>query len=649
MEKASLLDIEDHDDSSSCSSTVLAPTKKSSVVHFDDDISQCTLPTMFMNSAATTNNATSESNYADGEDEELTKLRCTASLMDDSFDSEADEELEENKCMIMTPPIAADSTLNSQDVKTVKKSNKSNSTAADQVKEINRSSIFRKPTQVETPKLKLSVGPLHKAVATPLPAPYDETIHNSFDNSMENSLMDTTYESFDELDKEAIKRRRRSNKFLSVYDDISAQAISKSSTIEKDPSKGGIGKVKRMSDAFSTAMQSVAGGSWSIDDKNSLSGKKRPLSEISGLQNLRKTWGSHNYAQMQLMEEQEEERMRSIQHENLTAYESVTIARTESMVAAESKKEVELERDLLKQQVSESKKECNVMKEAMIALAEAEKCRVKTIHKLEKKLQKAKSLRDEATASAMVADKEAASLRNRIEILEAENRSIKAKNESISAELKDKKEWIERECINHKDKLMTAKKEAKKWQLQVEENSVEIQMLQMKLTTAKKSSNQKSDHCSARRTPAPDGEANWSLINAFGAEDITSGSELFNQQTCAEKQPLETVLLSPPGQSSRQLSYVQTPVDKENQPNNSSPLLIQKIRSTKQQSKCCLCFKEAGGVMKTCQCGQKSCNKRAHAACLAKYKVGSISTCVSHPGTPLPPMPLILCAGLWKK
>ena len=328
MEKASLLDIEDHDDSSSCSSTVLAPTKKSSVVHFDDDISQCTLPTMVMHSAATTNNATSESNYADGEDEELTKLRCTASLMDDSFDSEADEELEENKCMIMSPPIAADSTLNSQDVKTVKKSNKSNSTAADQVKEINRSSIFRKPTQVETPKLKLSVGPLHKAVATPLPAPYDETIHNSFDNSMENSLMDTTYESFDELDKEAIKRRRRSNKFLSVYDDISAQAISKSSTIEKDPSKGGIGKVKRMSDAFSTAVQSVAGGissraavnthcdvagSWSIDDKNSLSGKKRPLSEISGLQNLRKTWGSHNYAQMQMMAEQEEERMRSIQ------------------------------------------------------------------------------------------------------------------------------------------------------------------------------------------------------------------------------------------------------------------------------------------------------------------------------------------------
>ena len=339
-----------------------------------------------------------------------------------------------------------------------------------------------------------------------------------------------------------------------------------------------------------------------------------------------------------------------LQHENLTAYESVTIARTESMVATESKKEVELERDLLKQQVNESKKECNVMKEAMVALAEAEKCRVKTIHRLEKKLQKAKNLHNEATASAKVADKEAASLTDRIEKLEAENISIKAENESISAELEDKKKWIERECNKHRDKLMTAKKEAKKWQLQVEENSVEIQMLQMKLTTAKKSNKQQSDYCSDPLTPSPDGEANWGLINAFGAEDITNGSELFNQQTCAEKQPLETVLFSPPGQSSRQLSYVQTSTDKENQPNNnSSPLLIEKIRSAKQQSKCCLCFKEAGGVMKSCQCGQRNCNKRAHAACLAKYKVGSISACVSHPGTPLPPMPLILCAGVWKK
>ena len=333
MEKTSLLDIEDHDDSSSCSSftvaTVLAPTKEPSVahprttvVHFDDDVSQGTLPTMVVHPIASTNDVTSDN--TDDEDEELNNLRCTASLMDDSFDSAADEEVEENKRVMMSPPIDADSTLNSQDVKTIKKSNKSISTAADQVE--NRNSIFRKPTQVETPKVP--ARSLHKGAATPLPAPYDETIHNSFDNSMENSLMDTAYESFDELDKEAIKRRRRSNKFLSVYDDISAQAIRKSSTMEKDQSRGGIGKVRRMSNAFSTAVQTVAdgissraavnthcdvAGSWSVDNENSLSGKKRPLSEISGLQNLKKTWGSHNYVQMQMLAEQEEERERSNQ------------------------------------------------------------------------------------------------------------------------------------------------------------------------------------------------------------------------------------------------------------------------------------------------------------------------------------------------
>lgn len=319
-----------------------------------------------------------------------------------------------------------------------------------------------------------------------------------------------------------------------------------------------------------------------------------------------------------------------LQHENLKAYETVTLARTESESANDSRGKLALERDALKQQIDDSQKECRTMKEAMLALAEAEKHRVKTINKLERKLQRAKKSLERVSALAKNAEDEASTLRGTIQKLQAENKSL-------SSELRVKKEYIENECNKQNEKLMTAKKEAKKWQLQVEENGIEIKMLQMNPAS-------RTDiTCS---TPNPNGITEWGLINSFGAEDITVGSELFNQQTFAEKQPIQTALMSPPGKSSRQLSYASD--DKENQPNGSSPLLIHRVRCSKQQ-KCCLCFRDPAGVMKSCQCGQKDCNKRAHITCLSKHRNGNVSSCVSHPGTPNPPMPLILCTGIWKE
>ena len=126
------------------------------------------------------------------------------------------------------------------------------------------------------------------------------------------------------------------------------------------------------------------------------------------------------------------------------------------MAANESKKEAELECDALRRQIDDSQKECSTMKEAMLALAEAEKYRVKTINKLERKLQQAKSSLKQVTALAKEAEDEASTLRDTIEKLQAENMVL-------SSELHEKKEYIEKECNKQNEKLMTAKKEAKKW------------------------------------------------------------------------------------------------------------------------------------------------------------------------------------------
>ena len=56
--------------------------------------------------------------------------------------------------------------------------------------------------------------------------------------------------------------------------------------------------------------------------------------------------------------------------------------------------------------------------------------------------------------------------------------------------------------------------------------------------------------------------------------------------------------------------------------------------------KCSICFKNADGWMKRCQCRNSSCDKIAHASCIYGKNP---SPSISYPGTPPPMLPPILC------
>lgn len=56
---------------------------------------------------------------------------------------------------------------------------------------------------------------------------------------------------------------------------------------------------------------------------------------------------------------------------------------------------------------------------------------------------------------------------------------------------------------------------------------------------------------------------------------------------------------------------------------------------------CCLCGRAASGLMKSCQCGDKSCGRRAHSTCIAKATT-AYGQSVSHPGSAIR-QPVILC------
>jgi DNA repair exonuclease SbcCD ATPase subunit len=57
---------------------------------------------------------------------------------------------------------------------------------------------------------------------------------------------------------------------------------------------------------------------------------------------------------------------------------------------------------------------------------------------------------------------------------------------------------------------------------------------------------------------------------------------------------------------------------------------------------CSICFKAAFGLMKSCQCGRRECDKRAHLTCANQIPPGPS---VSHPGTPAAKLPIVLCSG----
>ena len=143
-------------------------------------------------------------------------------------------------------------------------------------------------------------------------------------------------------------------------------------------------------------------------------------------------------------------------------------------------------------------------------------------------------------------------------------------------------------------------------------------------------------------------------INALGAED-TSNTELSDH---ISKLPLMAILKRTPDSSSRQLSFATStkpmsspgePISTPGMPSTTTPPSGKENEYLNLPSDCSLCCRphRPNVAIKGCQCGRGECMKWAHAMCIINKKSGNVSTCVSHPGTPAPPLPMVLCEGIW--
>ena len=143
-------------------------------------------------------------------------------------------------------------------------------------------------------------------------------------------------------------------------------------------------------------------------------------------------------------------------------------------------------------------------------------------------------------------------------------------------------------------------------------------------------------------------------INALGAED-TSNTVLSDH---ISKLPLMAILKRTPDSSSRQLSFATStkpmsspgePISTPGMPSTTTPPSGKENEYLQLPSDCSLCCRphRPNVAIKGCQCGRGECMKWAHAMCIINRKSGNVSTCVSHPGTPAPPLPMVLCEGIW--
>lgn len=281
-------------------------------------------------------------------------------------------------------------------------------------------------------------------------------------------------------------------------------------------------------------------------------------------------------------------------------HSNLSIERTNKEVSDRSVKELESKLRLISVEKNEMEKEMksravlqddiDKMRRELQMIRETENERIKKSKLMEAELQETRNALDTAQSAVTKSEATVRTLQIALEGLKRENQSLltQAANKQNETPAKEVMEWEEAS------------------------EGIEIQM--------------------NKATPRV---SNIDNINALGAED--SNGSLSDHVT---KIPLLAVLRRTPDSSSRHLSYAEsTPSFSDNK--EDSPQIEM------EQPECSLCFRppRPNGKMKSCQCGRDDCHKWAHASCLLYRK--SVSSCISHPGTPAPPLPTILCDGIW--
>lgn len=277
---------------------------------------------------------------------------------------------------------------------------------------------------------------------------------------------------------------------------------------------------------------------------------------------------------------------------------------------------LENDRNTLETKLNDAMEQLSKVNSMMKEREAVEQARIDRSHQIEKELRETRAILVEATATSAETETTTAILNDTIEELRRENKSLHERMEGMQDGARKEQERLcealnKEECNAQKLRIQAAAAKEEMERLRLDNTASETQITQLK---SRINTLERRLKDATIVPPSP----------------LTDKSSNYPDKRVAKKSGV-SFSVPPLGFTSPK-----TPAtDKENGG-------AAKGCSSKSSGKCCLCYKDAFGLMKSCQCGKKSCDKRAHAICLAGSTANAPPS-VSHPGTPAPRLPVVLC------
>jgi hypothetical protein len=246
--------------------------------------------------------------------------------------------------------------------------------------------------------------------------------------------------------------------------------------------------------------------------------------------------------------------------------------------------------------------------------------------KVEREYLHAQSLLVEATAGQEKAEKTLATLQETIG-------KLQQSNQDVNAQLLHYQDLSKQENQRLSDALLKAEKEAQHLRIQSETQDEDIKRMRLD----KSASDKHIIELKGRITILEKNLNEATVMASATSRTCNTGEGVVSPDPNAVLEINHLVFdILPPFSSTKQkipgpsVSDSASHSDKENM--TKSNVRVGKL--------CAVCFKASTGIMKTCQCGRPSCNIRAHMSCINRINPGPS---VSHPGTPAPRLPIVLC------
>jgi len=286
--------------------------------------------------------------------------------------------------------------------------------------------------------------------------------------------------------------------------------------------------------------------------------------------------------------------------------------------------------------LDEKDDEASKLKKNLAERDDVEQARVERTNRVESELRDARSMLVDATSAATEAESTIGVLQESIKELQREN---KTHHDRIS-------EIIETSGIDKarlQNSLSDSERGAQKFRMKIASNEEELERQKLNSTTQEKEITQLKNRLSSLEKRLA--ETSSSDPSGIASSSPTSKPDLTSPVMKFTKKSKDIFVIPPLRSTSPKTRNISIVTDgKENMPRtNRLPSITrrQTIGSAPLKSvKCCICFRPAHGIMKSCQCGRPVCDKRAHALCITgKNPLPS----VSYPGMPAPLLPCVLC------